>query len=331
MEQVYDNLVHLINLINGEYIPSVNVLSEAKKEKKVIPPVKPTYFKSYFTTEQFYDVNETQIPKLSLVSGFIDFYIVNDLHLQEYCNCIPIEHEKQLQSIKIIIDKNNINDYIQSEEDSISININHNFNALYIDCSIHFYDGNTSYRVLTPWAYINQNSIKICLPKYIDLSENQNYKYEIIIYNVGELSSGEQNIFSYFIPNPPISSHKNVFTHNFNSNIVDIIKLYIYDYDKLIDENTIEYTTAMGNAHSYVIYTCEKSIRIPITNARKNQVININHNLNGDVNVILRDSNGIRFYYNDIKVDNNNIQIAIPDSEEIISNFTVDCYLIYKE
>lgn len=39
----------------------------------------------------------------------------------------------------------------------------------------------------------------------------------------------------------------------------------------------------------------------------------------------------MRFYYNDIKVNDNNIQIAIPDSNDIISNFTVDCYLIYQD
>ena len=233
-----------------------------------------------------------------------------------------------MQSIKVLIDKTNINEYA-IDGDVYNISIKHNFNTLFVDCAIHFYDDNNSYRVLTSWIYDGQNKININLPQHIDLFENPNYKYEIIIYNVGEITSGEPNVFSY-IEQTRVSSSINTIIHNFNTKIVDNVKPYIYDYDKIIDENIVEYTVP-GNTHTYIVYTCEKSIRIPVTNAERNQIININHNLNGDVNVILRDSNGIRFYYNDIKIDNNNIQISIPDSEEFISNFTVDCYLIYQE
>ena len=126
MVQVYVDQANIINLISGEYIPSVNVgeeiLSEAKKtEKPHVEPL-PTYFKSYFTTDQLYAVDETRDPKLSLVSGTIDFYIINDLNLPEYCNCTPIKPEKQLQSIKVLIDKTNINEYaIDGDVYNISI------------------------------------------------------------------------------------------------------------------------------------------------------------------------------------------------------------------
>ena len=57
----------------------------------------------------------------------------------------------------------------------------------------------------------------------------------------------------------------------------------------------------------------------------------ITHDLNAEVNIILRDNeNKLMFKYSDYILNENQILIVFPDNKDIIKSFTIDIYPIYQ-
>lgn len=247
------------------------VLSEAKQVIK-LPKYIPTKYKCFGTTYQEYEIINNQF---SIVNGEILFKVTKFFNTQEYCEYTPIEPEKLLYSYKTIINHDNIDNIVY---------VTHSLRSSIVDCSIRYYDqfGN-NYRVITSWEYVDVDTIEICLPQQITLlPDNSNY-FEIIVYNLADFipdpdtfEPGEYlpNIFKYQIFT--IDQNPITLQHQLNSNIIDSAPYY----NVLKSNNSIYYEFPSNNIHDILLYTCEKSIRIPVTNARKNQLININHGLN---------------------------------------------------
>lgn len=110
---------------------------------------------------------------------------------------------------------------------------------------------------------------------------------------------------------------------------------------ELLNENSIKYITPNNNVNlinticvytnklSKTFFINENDINWEIINNQ--QAIKINHNLNAEVNIILRDNdNKLMFKYSDYILNENQILIIFPNDSDIVKSFTVDIYPIFK-
>jgi len=330
-----------------EYIPSVNVgeevLSEAiaKQPNDKFIPTK--YFTSYFTTTQDYNIINTPSSNLELVSGIIDFYIVDDFNLSEYCNA-----EQAANSKYIKIYNNNTKDYTWKDNHT-SVIVNHNLSGI-INYVLRFKNLN---RILTSDIILNNNQIKIYLPEQIVLT-NDEY-FELILYRIdeypfnckvfskNEITIDDQNVNSINSPEYSQIFFDSIIRTNGGNRA-------LFNYS--IDNTTINYNLPnnevyMNLINEITLYTNENNLCISITDQdsdniqwimlENNPAVIITHNLNSYVDVKLRKSKNddnisnidLIVNYSDYILNENQILIVFPNTENNITNLDVNIFKIH--
>lgn len=158
-----------------------NLKQSIKLPAHIIDSLKPKQYKIYGLFNGDFNQAET----LNLISGNLNYYIVEDLELEEFCE---LNYSTGLSSIKIIITKNNGTNYTWQDETTVLIQ--HNLNGI-VDYVLRYKEFN---RILTTDTLINDNELLIQIPAQLDLQEDD--YLELIVYKISE-DVNIKNIFTY--------------------------------------------------------------------------------------------------------------------------------------
>ena len=330
-----------------EYIPSVNVGEEVLGEGGVTKPndkfIPIKYFTSYFTTTQFYNILDTPSSKLSLISGDIDFYIVNDFTIEEYCNA-----EQTINSKYVKIYNDDSIDYTW-EDNHTSVIVNHNLSGI-INYVLRFKNLN---RILTTDIILNDNQIKIYLPEQISLAQDE--YFELILYRIdtypfncktflkNEIYVDEQNAHSINSPEYTQiffdsiirinSGNRALFNYSLNNDLITYNLPNNELYKNLLNEITL-YT---NENNMCISITDQDSDNVQWITLENNPAVIITHNLNGYVDVKLKKSNNndisyidLMVNYSDYILNENQVLIIFPNTENNITNLDVNIFKIHS-
>lgn len=340
------------NLKNKKWIKQTygaeTVLSEGGVKQEIIklPPeiIHKPKFKIYGLLDSQFDLINSE---LDLLSGNLCYYIVEDTELQEFCE---IKKEQTIESKKIKITKNNGNNYYWVNQNTVKVQ--HDLDGI-VDYVLRYKDLN---RVLTTDTMLDLNNLEIVLPPQIELGEDD--YYELVVYKLSN-DINDNNIFKYkefSINDDNLTIHNSfetepidyilrtenneriIFGSEIKTNNIIFLKPEVEKYSNIVSKIYIYKCNETKTYNTKNLYNNDLTW-LTLTDNNTNKTYNalkIIHNLNAEVNVIIRDKlkNNLLIKYNDYNIENGNaILIIFPENkgeDKSKLNLTISVYPIFR-